>query len=144
MTCTIFCFHQQCPRVPISLSFWQYLLFSVFFFFCFFDYRHPSGHGVVSHCDFDLHFPTDYLHFLGGASGKEPACQCRRWKRHEFDLWVGTIPWRRAWQPTPVFLPGESHGQRSLAENPMDRGARQFIGSRRVRRNWGGLAQHSY
>ena len=29
--------------------------------------------------------------------------------------WVGTIPWRRAWQPTPVFLPGESHGQRSLA-----------------------------
>ena len=29
-------------------------------------------------------------------------------------LWVGMIPWRRAWQPTPVFLPGESHGQRSL------------------------------
>ena len=32
-----------------------------------------------------------------------------------FDLWVGKIPWRRAWQSTPVFLPGESHGQRSLA-----------------------------
>ena len=32
-----------------------------------------------------------------------------------FDLWVGKIPWRRKWQPTPVFLPGESHGQRSLA-----------------------------
>ena len=30
-------------------------------------------------------------------------------------LWVGKIPWRRKWQPTPVFLPGESHGQRSLA-----------------------------
>ena len=29
--------------------------------------------------------------------------------------WVGKIPWRRAWQPTPVFLPGESHGQRNLA-----------------------------
>ena len=29
--------------------------------------------------------------------------------------WVGKIHWRRAWQPTPVFLPGESHGQRSLA-----------------------------
>ena len=29
--------------------------------------------------------------------------------------WIGKIPWRRAWQPTPVFLPGESHGQRSLA-----------------------------
>ena len=32
-----------------------------------------------------------------------------------FDPWVGKIPWRRAWQPTPVFLPGESHGQRGLA-----------------------------
>ena len=34
--------------------------------------------------------------------------------RPGFDPWVGKIPWRRAWQPTPVFLPGESHGQRSL------------------------------
>ena len=50
----------------------------------------------------------------GGASGEEPACQCRRSKRHGFDSWVGQIPWRRAWQPTPIFLPGESHWQRSL------------------------------
>ena len=49
------------------------------------------------------------------ASGKEPACQCRRYKRLGFDVWVRMIPWRRAWQPAPVFLPGESHGQRSLA-----------------------------
>ena len=49
------------------------------------------------------------------SSGKESACQCRRGKRHRFNLWVGKIPWRRAWQPIPVFLPGESHGQRSLA-----------------------------
>ena len=35
--------------------------------------------------------------------------------RHGFDLWVEKIPWRRAWQPTPVFLPGGSHGRRSLA-----------------------------
>ena len=34
--------------------------------------------------------------------------------KDRFDPWVG-IPWRRAWQPTPVFLPGESCGQRSLA-----------------------------
>ena len=34
--------------------------------------------------------------------------------RCRFDPWVGKIPWRRAWQHTPVFLPGESHGQRSL------------------------------
>ena len=48
-----------------------------------------------------------------GASGKEPACQCRRHKRHRFNPWVRKIPWRRAWQLTPVFLPGESYGQRS-------------------------------
>ena len=47
----------------------------------------------------------DMLHFCG----KEPACKCRRCKRQGFDLWVGKIPWRRAWQPTAVFLPGESH-----------------------------------
>ena len=53
--------------------------------------------------------------FPGGASGKEPACQCRRHKRLRFKFWVWKIPWRRAWQPTPVSLPGESHGWRSLA-----------------------------
>jgi len=35
--------------------------------------------------------------------------------RPEFDPWVGKIPWRRAWQPTPVSLPGEFHGQKNLA-----------------------------
>ena len=53
--------------------------------------------------------------YIGGASGKESACQCRRHKRRRFDPWVGKNPWRRAWQLTPIFLPGESHGQRSLA-----------------------------
>ena len=50
----------------------------------------------------------------GSASGKEPAYQCRRRKRHKFDPWVGKIPWRRKWQPISVFLPGKSRGQRSL------------------------------
>ena len=36
-------------------------------------------------------------------------------KRCGFNPWLGKIPWRRAWQPTPVFLPGEFHGQRRLA-----------------------------
>ena len=45
---------------------------------------------------------------------KEPTCQCRRHKRCGFDLWVGKIPWRRAWQPTRVFSSGESHCQRRL------------------------------
>ena len=52
--------------------------------------------------------------FPGGTTGKESACQCRRTKRNGFDLWVGKIPWRKAWQPNPVFLPGESPVQRSL------------------------------
>ena len=56
------------------------------------------------------------LWFLyGGSIGREAACQYRRHDRFRFDPWVGKIPWRRAWQPTPVFLPGESHGQRSPA-----------------------------
>ena len=49
--------------------------------------------------------------FLPGASGKESACQCRRCM---FDPWVEKTPWRRKWHPTPVFLPGKSHGQRSV------------------------------
>ena len=52
--------------------------------------------------------------FPRGAGGKESAWQCRRRKRHGFDPWVRKIRWRRAWQPTPVFLLEESHGQRSL------------------------------
>ena len=43
---------------------------------------------------------------------KGPGCQCRR---YGFNPWVGKIPWRRKWQPTPVFLPEKSHGGRSLA-----------------------------
>ena len=52
--------------------------------------------------------------FPGGSVGKESTCQFRRHKRCRFDPWVGKIPWRRKWQPTPVFLPGKSQGQRSL------------------------------
>ena len=52
--------------------------------------------------------------FSGGTSGKESTCQYRRRKICKFDPWVGKIPWRRKRQPTPVFLPGKFHGQRSL------------------------------
>ena len=48
----------------------------------------------------------------GGSDDKESVCNELR---PGFNLWVGNIPWRRAWQPTPVFLPGESHEQRSMA-----------------------------
>ena len=60
--------------------------------------------------------------FPGVPSGKEPTCQCRRCKRRGFDPWAWEIPWRRAWQRSPVFLPGESHRQRSLeGYNPWGR-----------------------
>ena len=60
---------------------------------------------------------TQSTMFLGvsgfpvGTSGKEPACQCRSHNKCRFVK----IPWRREWLPTPMFLPGEFHGQRSLA-----------------------------
>ena len=46
---------------------------------------------------------------------KNPPANAGRHKRCRFNPWVGKFLWRRAWQPTLVFLPGESHGQRSLA-----------------------------
>ena len=48
-----------------------------------------------------------YMGFPGGSDGKEAGLQCRK---SGFDPWVGKIPWRRAWQPTPVFLPRVFHG----------------------------------
>ena len=53
--------------------------------------------------------------FPGDTSGRESACQCGKWKRLGFHPWVGMMPWRRKWLPTPVSLFRESHGQRSLA-----------------------------
>ena len=47
-------------------------------------------------------------------SGKESTCQCERCKKHEFNPWIRKMPRRRKWEPTPVFLPGKFHGQRSL------------------------------
>ena len=52
--------------------------------------------------------------FPGGALGKGSACNARDAGRRGFDPWVRKIPWKRAWQPTPVFLSKKFHGQRSL------------------------------
>ena len=56
-------------------------------------------------CFSDLPFIVDALRIH---------CICLQCGRPGFDPWVGMIPWRRKWQPTPVLLPGESHGWRSL------------------------------
>ena len=81
-------------------------------------------------------FCNDYVshsHFPSGTNGKETTCQCRRHNRNRFDPWVRKISWRRKWKPTPVFLPGESHGQKSL-------GGLRSTGSQRVGYNWSDLA----
>ena len=70
---------------------------------------------VINFC-ISKYKPITSFAFLGGASGKEPTYQCRRHKRCRFDPWAGKILWRGAWQLTLEFLPGESHGQRSLAD----------------------------
>ena len=64
-----------------------------------------------------LFFPIiiNYTTASLGAQQSRICLQCRSCRRLGFDPWVRKIPWRRAWLPTPVFLPGESHEQRSLA-----------------------------
>ena len=66
-------------------------------------------------CEPPLHSSVYPFPFPNGSVDKELACQYRRHRSCGFDLWVRKIPWRRKWQPTPVFLPGKSHGQKSLA-----------------------------
>ena len=53
--------------------------------------------------------------YIYGATDKEFTCQCRKCRRHGFNPWIEKIPWRRAWQPTPVFWPRESHGPKNGA-----------------------------
>ena len=90
---------------PIYLS-WsdrtKVIQFYMYLYMCVFQYIHAY-----------THIYTHIWGFLGVTSGKEPACQCRRLKRHGFNPWVRKIPWRRAQQPTPIHC----------LENPMDRGA---------------------
>ena len=52
--------------------------------------------------------------FPGGSAVKNLPANAGDVKRYGFNPWVGKIPWRRKWQPTVVFLPGKSHGQRLL------------------------------
>ena len=85
------------PNIGVHMSF-SIMVFSGYM---------PSS-GIVGSYD-------SFRSFSGGARVGESACQRRRHKRHRFDPWVGKIPCWKKWQPTPVFVPGESHGQRILA-----------------------------
>ena len=57
------------------------------------------------------HLQSSLKEMAGGSVGSV----CLQCGRPGFNPWVGKIPWRRKWQPTPVLLPGKSHGLRSLA-----------------------------
>ena len=80
--------------------------------------NHISGNSVICEDFLWLYFPQ-VLYCMDIVnkglprylSDKEFICQCRR---HQFDPRSGKISWRRKWQPIPVFLPGKSHGQKSL------------------------------
>ena len=76
---------------------------------------------------------TSYISNPRWLIGKEPACQYRRHKRRGFNPCVRKIPWRRAQQSTPVFLSGESHGQRILASY-------SSWDHKRLRKDWRDLA----
>ena len=94
---------------------WRVLLWTFMYYLC---YKFLCGHGYAfSSLGYIPRsgIPGSYSHlcFPGGASGKEPACQCKKCKRRRFDPWVRKIPWRRACNPL----------QYSCLENPMDRGA---------------------
>ena len=85
------------------------------------DLLNPGIESRSLHCRWILyhlsHHFRGYLNsdFLGGASGKEPICQHRRYHRCGFNPWVRKISWKRKWQLIPVFLLEESHGHRILA-----------------------------
>ena len=63
----------------------------------------------------NLNYVLNY-EFIFNRNINNPAYQCRRLKRLPLDPWAGKIPWRRAWQPTLVFLPGKLHRKRSLED----------------------------
>ena len=98
------------PPAQATISAMKFLTWKVLEEFLWWTLLHACKQS--SQCHHELTFSPSSL--PGGSSDKEPSCQCRRCKRLRFNPWVGKILWRRVWQPTPVFLPGESHGQRSL------------------------------
>ena len=103
---------QACLHLLPNISFSLFLMLELLFYFTLCQYSLgllPVSD--LSSCPQKLVFIWSY----GWLSGKKSTCQCRNHRRRMLDPWVRKIPWGRKWQPTPVFLPGKSYGQRNLA-----------------------------
>ena len=99
-----------------------------------------EGSGSLSHLLHTISRLAEYSWSLPvWLSGKESTCLCRR---RGLDPWYGKIPCRRKWQPTPVFLPGKSHGQR----NPAGYGpwGRKRVGHNRATKSSNKNIHHSH
>ena len=82
---------------------------------CFFDDTADVGNLISGSSAFSkTSLNTTFKYAIGLPRWHSSKDSVFQYRRHEFNPWVGKIPWRRKWQPTPIFLPGESHGQRSL------------------------------
>ena len=110
----------------MSHIYWNlFLLFLYFLLICLFTCQIPfyfNSNNFIAQFTFLLFkinwlFLLTYRGFLSGSEVliKESSCQSRRYRKCGFNHWVRKIPWRRKWLSTPVFLPGKSHEQRSLA-----------------------------
>ena len=99
--------------VDCEINYFHVLALVFFFFSLIWEYYSLSlwwGLIEVTH----LNVSMVSSGFPSGANGKEHCCHCWRGKRYRFDPWVRKIPWKRARQLIPVFMPGEFQGQSCL------------------------------
>ena len=120
----------------MSLICWTKFYIYIYVYICVYIYIYTHIH-IYTHIYTHIHIYI-HTHTHTHTHTHIKLYQCRRHKRCSgFNPWVGKILWRRKWQSTPVFLPGESHGQRG------EPGGLQPIGLQRVRHHWGDLT-HSH
>ena len=127
------------PGIWSTLKMWILLIFKIasasllntypigYLFICKIIHQISPSCGVISNCSIEQpwkavskFYKNKYsVIWISGfpwwLSHREPACQCRRHRRHGFNPWVRKISWRRKWHSTPVSMPENSHEQRSLA-----------------------------